>query len=28
MQEYRLFHVSPDIGFWPNDLRAYVFLAP
>jgi hypothetical protein len=28
MQEYRLVHVSPEIGFWPNDLRAYVFLAP
>ena len=26
-KEYRLLHVSPEIGFWPNDLRAYVFIA-
>jgi hypothetical protein len=26
--KYRLVHVSPDIGFWHNDLRAYIFMAP
>jgi hypothetical protein len=25
---YRLIHVSPDIGFWPNRLHAYVFAMP
>ncbi len=24
-KEYRLVHVSPEIGFWPNALRAYIF---
>jgi hypothetical protein len=26
--DYRLIHVSPDIGFWPNRLHAYVFAVP
>ena len=25
---YHLIHVSPDIGFWPNRLHAYVFAVP
>ncbi len=25
---YRLIHVSPDIGFWPNRLHAYIFQMP
>ena len=27
-KRYRLIHVSPDIGFWANDFRVYVFQAP
>ena len=26
-KEFRVLHVSPEIGFWPNDLRTYIFIA-
>jgi hypothetical protein len=26
--DYHLIHVSPEIGFWPNRLHAYVFAVP
>ena len=26
--KYRLVHVSPEIGFWRNHLRSFIFIAP